>query len=450
MLSKKVLLFFLVISIGLSSCGEDQIVADPNAGKTSPYLNENNWIYSQMKKYYLWEDKMPVESKTDKFLEPSAYFSSLIDKNKDWFSYMRTNKDDVLNFWTGAPYGYGIRFRPYRPDPSSKAIYLAVSLVCQLSPADKGGLYRGDIIQKIDGADITEDNLQTLLNKNTLEFTWKTTENEIKRSKISKGSYAIRPIYNSQVLEIGKKKVVYLAFTQFLQNIDEDLRKVFAEYKAQKVDEFVLDLRFNPGGFTPNAEVFGSLLVKNLDPTQIMFGGNTNKAQTLESQSKPDGGQKGRYWTKETANLNTLDRIYILTSKSTSSSSELIINCLKPHMQVILIGENTNGKNVISTIITDETGKYPFALMPAYSTLENVKGESPYGRKDGFAPDYLMEDNILPYYPIGNLNEPLLKKALDLIAGKAPDTKPISSPFFKVTYTDKLHHYDSHSPFVGN
>jgi carboxyl-terminal processing protease len=415
----------------------------------SKYLKENSWIYAQMKKYYLWEENMPAEAKTDKYLEPTKYYKSLINENQDWFSYMKTDKNEVLNFWLGTPVGFGFRFRPFKPDPTKENLHLSVSLVSQQSPAEKGGLYRGDIIQKINGNVITTSNLESLLSQPILEISWQTTSNDIKTAALARNRYQVKPIYNSQIIQNGNKKIAYLCFTQFLHDIDNDLRNVFSQFKTQKIDEFIFDLRFNPGGFTPNAEVVGSLIVKNLNPNSKMFGGHANKAQTLEAQSKPDY-KEGRNWTNETVNLNNLNKVYIITSRSTSSSSELIINCLKPYMQVVLIGENTYGKNVISTIITDETGQFPFALMPAFSTLENVKGESFYGRKEGFIPDYSVPDDILPYYPIGNLNETLLRKTLEIINGNFSLTIPVDSSHYKVNYLDKMHHYDSHTPFVSN
>ena len=50
--------------------------------------------------------------------------------------------------------------------------------------------------------------------------------------------------------------------------------------------------------------------------------------------------------TKGTAGYLKLNsnRIYILTSQSTASSSEVVINSLNPFMDVILIGELTEGK----------------------------------------------------------------------------------------------------------
>ena len=93
----------------------------------SKFLKENNWIYSQMKKYYLWEEAMPAEAKTDKYLEPIKYYKSLINENQDWFSYMKSDKNDVLNFWLGTPVGYGFRYKTFKPDPSKDQIFLAIS-----------------------------------------------------------------------------------------------------------------------------------------------------------------------------------------------------------------------------------------------------------------------------------------------------------------------------------
>ena len=56
-----------------------------------------------------------------------------------------------------------------------------------------------------------------------------------------------------------------------------------------------------------------------------------------------------RYFNTETGGttgylkLNS-NRIYILTSENTASSSELVISSLEPFMNIILIGELTEGK----------------------------------------------------------------------------------------------------------
>jgi carboxyl-terminal processing protease len=50
----------------------------------------------------------------------------------------------------------------------------------------------------------------------------------------------------------------------------------------------------------------------------------------------------------------TGNRVYVITSSRTASASELIINGLKPYMDVFLVGGLTFGKNVGSVPIEDE------------------------------------------------------------------------------------------------
>ncbi|MCP9769474.1 hypothetical protein EGI22_16340 [Lacihabitans sp. LS3-19] len=406
------------------------------------YLKENTWIYAQMKQNYLWESDMLVEEKTDKNLEPKAYFESLLSPNKDWVSYMKIQKEDMLDFWNGNLKSYGIRYAIIKKEDGTNNLNLAISLVLKDSPAEKAGMWRGDIITKINSSKITATNLAQLLESDQAEFEWTNTNQDNFKETIIKKKFQVNPFQTTEVFEIGSKKIGYLTYAQFLPNVENELRKIFGDFKNQNVNEFILDLRFNPGGFTPNTEIMGSLLVKNLNPGTEMYHNVWNKSIT-EEKIKTSGLDAGvRTWTSEVNNLDKLQRLYVLTSKTTSSSSELIINCLRPFMDVIIVGNNTYGKNVISVILTDETNSLPYGLMPAYTTILNVKGESNYGTKDGFTPDYSVIDDIMPYYPLGNPNETLLKKTLELITG-IPPINTIDSLHYKVNLKDNYHYYDS-------
>ena len=172
-----------------------------------------------------------------------------------------------------------------------------------------------------------------------------------------------------------------------------------------------------------------------------MYHNIWNKIIT-EEKMKTVGSEAGvRKWTFETNNLDKLQRLYVLTSKTTSSSSELIINCLRPFMNVITVGNNTYGKNVISLILTDETNALPYGLMPAYTTILNVNGESNYGTKEGFNPDHRVIDNLMPYYPLENPNETLPKNTLVLITD-IPTNAIKEGIHYKVNLKDNYHFLD--------
>lgn len=97
-------------------------------------------------------------------------------------------------------------------------------------------------------------------------------------------------------------------------------------------------------------------------------------------------------------------------------------------MEVILIGENTYGKNVGSFTITDPNKRWDYGLQPITFLTTNAIGESNYGTVSGFTPNYILADNVLPYKTLGNPNETYFNKALSIIGGvsyKASSTETI-------------------------
>jgi hypothetical protein len=121
----------------------------------------------------------------------------------------------------------------------------------------------------------------------------------------------------------------------------------------------------------------------------------------------------------ESNNIGSLNRVFVLTSTGTASASELIINNLKPFMNVILIGEHTYGKNVGSFTITDNTKRWNYGLQPITFKILNSLDQSEYGTVNGFLPDYALLDDVLPYKLLGDPNETYLNKALSIIGPTA-------------------------------
>jgi carboxyl-terminal processing protease len=108
--------------------------------------------------------------------------------------------------------------------------------------------------------------------------------------------------------------------------------------------------------------------------------------------------------------------VYVLTSSRTASASELIINALKPFMDVFLIGDVTYGKNVGSITLHDEqdaTNKW--GLQPIVVKVFNSLDQSDYG--NGFQPNVIDKDNGLYLYPLGDMREALLAQAIGQITG---------------------------------
>ena len=110
-----------------------------------------------------------------------------------------------------------------------------------------------------------------------------------------------------------------------------------------------------------------------------------------------------------------LPKVYILTSKRTASASELIINGLKPYLTVIQIGDKTVGKNLASITLKDKTQGSKWAMQPIVLRSENAAGFGHY--ETGLVPNFEIKEDVRNLGTLGDENEPLLAKALELITG---------------------------------
>ena len=119
-----------------------------------------------------------------------------------------------------------------------------------------------------------------------------------------------------------------------------------------------------------------------------------------------------------------LDRLFVLSGVYTASASELVINSLRPYMDVYLIGTQTEGKNVGSIEISSSA--YGITLHPIYSQAFNKNKKSDYSK--GFIPDEEVDEikNQDQLLPLGDSKELLMRYALARITNTpVPGTKSL-------------------------
>lgn len=201
---------------------------------------------------------------------------------------------------------------------------------------------------------------------------------------------------------------------------------MFADFKQAGIDELVVDLRFNHGGYISSSELLSSLIVQNPEGNKgkLMTHQAWNTEQTKAITDKYGTDALNTYFVTKRDDLGslnnpgTLSRVYFLVSNGTASASELLINNLKPYMDVYLVGTHTYGKNVGSITIADDQKRWDWGMQPIVLKSENALGQSDYGTTEGFAPDTEVNDNVLPYQDFGDPSETLLNKALEMILGE--------------------------------
>jgi C-terminal processing protease CtpA/Prc len=190
---------------------------------------------------------------------------------------------------------------------------------------------------------------------------------------------------------------------------------IFADFKAKGIQHLVIDFRYNGGGFVSSAVNLASLIAPDVKSTDI-FSKTKYNSFLLQFDNLKNVQTAFRAKAENLGKVLKGNKVYVLTSTRTASASELIINGLKPYMDVFIIGDKTTGKNVGSVPFEDDknpTNKY--GMLPIVSRSFNSLDQSEY--TNGFLPNIEAKESSERLKPLGDINELLLRKAIEQITG---------------------------------
>jgi carboxyl-terminal processing protease len=420
----KTLILLAFIPIIFLSCKKEEV--------ETPTEKVNNWIYDVMKEVYYWTDEIPKAS--DKTLDHSAYFKSLLSQS-DRFSILVPDFQELMNALQGVTKEAGYEFTLVAVDGSTTDIVAIITYVKDNSPAKTAGLLRGDVIFKVNGTTLTRtnyrDKMKAMEENHSIDFSRYnfTTQQLEAQPTLSLNSIVLaeNPNHLYKIIETPNNiKVGYFVYNFFspgpenAPTYDQQMDQIISDFKSAGVTELVLDLRYNSGGAVSSARNLGSLVAKGVDNTKIFYENRWNKLYQDYISKLQNGDQilRGRFIQKSENIGNNLSssKIYILTGRNTASASELMINGLRPYMGVYIIGHKTVGKNVGSIPIEDDDNPdNKIGLLPIVFKTFNSLMQSDYG--NGFNPDDEVEDLGIPMLELGDENEPLLARALEIISG---------------------------------
>ncbi len=446
-------LFTLFAAAALWSCHKDPGVDTP--GKTDPVKlsAENQWIYDQLCKYYYWNDA--VKSATPKsgleydvFLDklltnlkgaqddtenPATidgyyYYDQYNKKQHQIYSYidryekMRSESESIAE-----TFGFG--FEAFYTDDTHKLFCFLITWTQPGGPAETAGLERGMWIYKYNGSSITYDEYETFFyHVYALDgaATMTLAEKDGTPHTVASEQMRITPILKTDVLTSPAegKKVAYLAYNAFETGdnyeFDNDLRSAFAEFKTAGVQELVLDLRYNHGGYVSCCQLLTSMAA-NVTKNNIFAKLQYNKSTTGTNPEITyfiDGTERNPRVGE--SNRLKLDRVFVLATGESASASEMVISSLRGvDIEVVHIGDRTEGKNVGMDLKTKTIGNYDYEMWPITFKIKNAKNFCDYA--GGFEPDYLIDEfrnrNEPRVYLLGDPEEELLKAALMIIDG---------------------------------
>ena len=403
---KNIVLLFFSACVFLSfGCKKEN--NSPGNATANDKIKDSAWSYA--KDLYLWHKNLPSNFNARAYADPDAIMKALrpysmepgfTDPVDRWsFAIKKDEWDDVSSGISG-DFGLGIFFMSEND--------LRVSYVEPASPAAAAGIERSwRIISVNSNATVNTDEAtvsritNAVFKSTSTSFTFKKPDGTDVDIALTAKTYQDEPIILDSIYINGGNKTGYLVYNSFLGNIDNiksRLASIFNTFSAAGVTDMVIDLRYNGGGYVELQNELANYLVPAAGNNGVMLQEkfNDNYSALLDTTIN--------YQKKGTLDLS---RIFFIMTKNTASASELLINSLKPYMDVKLIGRASHGKPVGYFNI----GVGDWYIFPVSFRSVNKNGEGNYF--NGLQPDATVDDGL--DMPWGDVNESCLASALHYV-----------------------------------
>lgn len=384
---KRIGMIGVFLLVALAGCRDDDMPG-PDVNREEGAIQD---VYAIMKEWYLWNDELP-DLNLSEFDTPQEVMEALRKNPIDRWSFIEDAETYDQLFDQGKYEGYGVRFA-WEDDNT-----LRIAFVYKDSPFYEAGVRRGWKVNKINGQ--AAANLTGSLSAATNAFEFESPEGTLLQQTFTKEEIDINTVLHSSVIPVNNIKAGYLVFNSFLQTSETELKAVFEEFQAAGISDLILDMRYNGGGRVNIAEYLASNII---GPA----GSGKNFIEYVHNENKTEYNRTHTF-IESTLPLN-LTRLIVIASESTASASELIVNGLKPFMDIIIVGDDTHGKPVGSYSFNDRDKKY--AINPISFAITNEDGEGYYF--DGLKADVYVPDGLARDF--GDPEESQLKEALFFI-----------------------------------
>jgi len=395
-----------------AQCATPRTGTDPATGKSYPdkpgsTLAENNWLRSWTHELYLWYREVPdlnpaSYATADYFnaLKTSATTASGNPKDKFHFTYPTPQWEALSQ--SGVQAGYGAQWVLISSRPPRQVV-VAYTEPNSPATAESANLARGAQVLTVDGVDLVNATDSASVDKLNAGLFPSAPGGSHSFSILDAGASTPRtvtmvaanvtstPVQSVGTIGTRSGTVGYMLFNDHIATSEQLLISAFGQLAAANVDELVLDLRYNGGGYLdiasevaymiagPGATAgrpFEKTVFNDKYPNTDPVTGSALTPVPFHTTSQGFSGPKDQALPA----LN-LSRVLLLTSPNTCSASESIINGLRGvGVQVVQIGTTTCGK--------------PYGFYPAdncgttYFSIEfqgvNAQGFGDY--PDGFSP----------------------------------------------------------------
>ncbi len=322
------LLCFLA-GVGVSYLGGDAVVSNASKEQRDKY----DEVYDIMlNEWYFGKD---IED-LDDFLTYNALLGLTSNEYDAHTNYLYADvASDYLQGLEGSLVGIGVLYSKMGEEALIEKVYAD-------SPAKKAGVQSGDQIIKVNGivvADKSADEIAALVQGE--EGT--SVSIEFKRGNETFTKDLVRSSVNTSVYGYIKDGVGILEFSRFTQHSAEEFEVYLKEFEKAGIDDIIIDLRDNSGGYLETMVQVASMFLKE---------------DTLILQEEDRSGNISKHYTKQAKRFD-YDQLVLLVNQDTASASEALAAALKEQGErVSVIGVRTYGKGTVQEPIVFADGSY--------------------------------------------------------------------------------------------
>jgi hypothetical protein len=302
-------------------------------------VSQKGWLRDYMSDAYFWAGQSP-NPEPGGYATVQAYFDGLLYPGNgvvpaDRWSYISDATAYSQFFGEGKTLGYGLFVNGLELQLPLKARFVEAQ-----SPAALQGIMRGEQILALNGrsaADLVAADDFGVLNpskEGDILDVQLATANGSRVVRLVAATYSLTPVPVSSVFTLANgSKAGYLVLKDFISQAGTPLAAAFDTFRAAGATEVILDLRYNGGGLISTATGLASLAAGSAHTGQVFAQLTYNARQSANNRS-----------FALSASAAGFNRVVVLTGARTCSASELVVNGLKPYVQVVTVGAQTCGK----------------------------------------------------------------------------------------------------------
>jgi carboxyl-terminal processing protease len=311
-----------ILGVSVVAGGAVTIAAGDNYFEISKNLEIFTELYKELNIYYVDDTRPGQLMKTG----IDAMLSSL----DPYTQYIPESDMEDYRFMTTGQYG-GIGALIKR-----KGETVVVSEPYENYPAQKAGIWAGDVIVEVDGRKITSmetDEVSKLL-KGQAGSTVKviTSRNGVETAhSLVREEIKIPDVPYKGMID-ATNGIGYLKLNSFTQTAGQEVRNAVKELKDQGAKKIVLDLRGNGGGLLREAVNIVNLFVPKNQLVVETKGRIAEWDKTYKTLSEP---------------LDAEIPLVVLVDRGSASASEIVSGALQDLDRAVIVGERTFGKGLV-------------------------------------------------------------------------------------------------------